>query len=595
MWQCTSQSSLWPEQWAANPLNMVDVDLKNLQPELTGRLQKLMLLRLLFVSLLLGASIFIQVRETKAYFGDIQTSHYFLIATIYFLTFIYIILFKKLKDLSKQAYLQLLVDTIFITAIIYSTGGIDSIFSFLYILTIINASIILYRKGGMIIASSSSILYGLLLDLHYYNVIDPFGSRLNYGLEYQELNIIYTIVVNITAFYLVAFLSSYPSEQARKSQVELKAKEDDIIKLEALNEWIIRSITSGLVTLDGQGRIILFNPAAEGIFGINAGEVIGQEVTNIFPFLTDYFEKKGEEVPSREIKNPPGFIDMQYSGRNDKELSLRFSISPLRIPNGDQKGHILFFQDITDMRRIEEEIKKVEGLALIGELAAGIAHEIRNPMASISGSIQMLKEGLERDEVNRRLINIILREINRLNHLVNDFLLFARPSPANIREFDLSQLIIESLELFKNSGKWNDQMKVETIINGNIKLVSDPEQIKQVLWNIFLNAVEAMPGKGSLRISAEAVEKRDIPESKKEMVKITVRDTGKGFSKNALSNLFTPFFTTKEGGSGLGLAIVKRIVEGLKGSVYGKNHPDGGAVITVLLEKKASQLDNVHS
>jgi len=540
---------------------MVEHDLKDPRPELTGRLQTLMLLRLLIVSLLLGVSAFIQIRETRAYFGEIQTSHYLLIATIYFLTFIYIILFKTRENLTRQAYLQLLVDTFFITAIIYSTGGIDSIFSFLYILTIINASTILYRRGGMIIASSSSILYGLLLDLHYYDVIDPFGSRWDYGLEYQSFNIFYTIVVNISAFYLVALLSSIGSEQARKSQVELKAKEDDIIKLEALNEWIIRSIKSGLVTLDGQGKIILFNPAAEDIFGISS--------------------PKG---------NPPRFIDLPYLGNHDKGLSLRFFISPLRIPNGDQKGRILFFQDITEMKRIEEEMKKVEGLALIGELAAGIAHEIRNPMASISGSIQMLKEGLNKDDIDGRLMDIILREINRLNNLVNDFLLFARPKPSGIREFDLKPLIIESLELFKNSGKWNDQMKVETYYHGDIRLVSDPEQIKQVLWNIFLNAVEAIQDRGILYVSAESVNNGKIFESKREMVRIIVRDNGRGFSEKALQYLFTPFFTTKEGGSGLGLAIVKRIVEGLGGTVYGANHPDGGGVITVLLQKQLSHL-----
>lgn len=556
---------------------MVDVDLKNPQPEMAGRLQNLMLLRLLFISLLLGASIFIQIRETKTYFGNIQASHYLLIATVYFLTFIYIILFKTLKNLKRQTYSQLLIDTVFVTAVIYSTGGIDSIFSFLYILTIINGSIILYRKGGMIIASSSSILYGLLLDLHYYGVIHPFSGGVGYSTVYQSSSIIYMTVVNIGAFYLVAFLSSYPSEQARKSRVELKAKEDDLVKLEALNEWIIRSIASGLITLDGQGKIILFNPAAESIFGIKAGEVIGRKIADILPFLSEHLEDRND--PSNtETGNRPGFTDLEYRDSKGKRSFLRFFISPLRIPNGDQKGQILFFQDITEMRHIEEEMKKVEGLALIGELAAGIAHEIRNPMASISGSIQMLKEGMEKDEVNRRLMDIVLREINRLNHLVNDFLLFARPKPSNHLRFNLNQLITESLELFKNSGKWNDKMAVETHFNPELDIVSDPEQVKQVLWNIFLNAVEAMPEKGVLRIDTDTT-----TDHGKKMVKVSVRDTGNGFSETALSHLFIPFFTTKEEGSGLGLAIVKRIVEGLKGSVSGENHPDGGAEITVLL------------
>jgi two-component system sensor histidine kinase PilS (NtrC family) len=175
-----------------------------------------------------------------------------------------------------------------------------------------------------------------------------------------------------------------------------------------------------------------------------------------------------------------------------------------------------------------------------------------------------------------------------LNHLVNDFLLFARPRPLDLQEFDLSQLTIESLELFKNSGNWTDKLRVETDFRQDIKLESDPEQIKQVLWNLFLNASEAMPDGGVVRVCADMVENRDSSEPGKKMVRITVRDSGQGFSTRALSHLFTPFFTTKEGGSGLGLATVKRIVEGLKGKVHGENHPDGGAQITILLHPSPS-------
>jgi two-component system, NtrC family, sensor histidine kinase PilS len=564
---------------------MVGNDLKIYQQELSGRLQKLMLLRLVFVSILLGASIFIQIKQTKTYFGDIQTSHYFLIATIYFLTFIYIILFKKNKDLSRQAYLQLLADTFFVTAIIYSTGGIDSIFSFLYILTIINASIMLYRRGGMIIATSSSLLYGLLLDLHYYNVINPIGERISYYGTFQGFNITYLTFVNIAAFYLVAFLSSYPSEQARKSEVKLKAKEDDIIKLEALNDWIIRSMTSGLISLDGEDRITLFNPAAEEIFGLKADNVIGVRITDALPFLKGFMASKEKDREYTGSKHD--IIDLQYTGNEGMKSYLRFFLSPLRIPEGDQKGKVLFFQDITEIRRIEEEMKKVEGLAMTGELAAGIAHEIRNPMASISGSIQILKDDFERNNVNRRLMDIILREINRLNSLVNDFLLFARPKPADYREFNLNQLILESVELLKNSAKWDNKIDLSIDINEMITIISDPDQIKQVLWNILLNAAEAIPEGGIIHIDA-AVEDRgaEFFEPGGNIVKIAIRDSGKGFSEDALSSIFTPFFTTKEGGSGLGLATVSRIVGGLKGRVWGRNHPDGGAEVTILLRKE---------
>ena len=556
------------------------------QAELSGRLQALMLLRVVFVSLLLGASVFIQIKETQAYFGHIQAFHYLLFATIYFLTFLYAVIFKYSKNLFWFAYFQLSLDTLFVTAVIYATGGIESIFSFLYILTIINGSIILYRRGGMIIASCSSILYGLLLDLHYYNIVHPLGSRGTYAFEHQSFHLFFLILVNIAGFYLVAYLSGYLSEQTRRSRVELKAKQIDFYKLEILNESIINSISSGVIALDGNNRIMLFNPAAEKIFGIKADRASGQRIEQALSALSDYL---GELQPPsiRSSEKLPPFIDIPYWRPSCEKTHLRLSISPLRLPFGDQNGYILIFQDMTEVKRIEKKMKKVKGLALIGELAAGIAHEVRNPLASISASIQMLKDGLEKDDVNRRLMNIISREIKRLNRLVNDFLLFARPKKSNLEEFDLNELVLESLELFKNSQHWTGKIRVLTDLQHPIRLESDPEQIKQVFWNVFLNACDAMSDGGSLRVATDLGS--DPPQSDRKMVKIVFHDTGKGFDEKVLSQLFTPFFTTKANGSGLGLAIVKRIVEELKGEVLGDNHPNGGAEITILLPMSPAQ------
>jgi two-component system sensor histidine kinase PilS (NtrC family) len=561
---------------------MVNPDQKIRRAELSSGLQRLMFLRVLFVSLLLGVSLFIQAKATKTYFGDIQTSHYALIAVIYCLSFVYIVLLKRSKNLVNIAYLQLILDTFLITAIIYATGGIESIFSFLYILTIIYGSIILYRKGGMIVASSSSILYGLLLDLHYYGIIEPIGSRLNYTIEYHSPHFFYTLIVNIAAFYLVAFLGSYASEQTRRSRVELRAKQNDLIKLEALNEWIIQSITSALITLDDEGRIILFNPAAEEIFGIPANQAVSRPLDEVLPALREAMDNGLKTSGYHgESRKPQALMDVPYVRSDGEKMFLQTSVSPLSLPGGSQRGQILFFQDMTAMRQIEAEMKRVEGLALAGQLAAGIAHEIRNPMASISGSIQILKEGLEKDAMSSRLMDIILREVSRLNHLVSDFLLFARPKAADVQTFDLNQLIRDSLELFRNRGEWTTKVRVETAMNGPLEMKSDPEQIKQLLWNLYLNAVEAMLDGGTLHISTNM---EDAKKTQRRYAKITIRDTGNGFSKEALDNLFTPFFTTKEGGSGLGLAIVKRIVEGLRGEVHGRNHAEGGAEITLILD-----------
>jgi two-component system sensor histidine kinase PilS (NtrC family) len=554
-------------------------DLKATRQELVSRLQRLMFLRVVVISFLLGASVFIQVRQTRTYFGDLQTTHYALIVSIYFLTLVYVILLKTLKDLIKLAYGQLLVDTLLVTAIIYATGGIESIFSFLYMLVIINGSILLYRRGGMIIASVSSILYGTLLDLHYFGMIEPLGSRLAQPSAYHGAYLFYTVAVNIAAFYLVAFLSSYATEQARKSKVELKARQADIVKLEALNEWIVRSIRSGLITLDDQGRIISFNPAAEEMFGILSEAVIGKSAGDVLPFIKEPIQDRlnGTKLGQDE------FIDLSYQRANGEKLFLRCSISPLNLPEGGHGGHILFFQDLTAMKQIEEEMRKVEGLAMAGQLAAGIAHEIRNPMASISGSIQILKESLDKDDINGQLMDIILREINRLNDLLSDFLLFARPKQAKLEWFDLNELILESLDFFRNSGKWVDKIRVHTKFHTPLRLESDPYQVRQVLWNLLLNASEAMPDGGSLYIQTELFDSKGGRGNRNKQVRMTIRDTGKGFTEDAIKHLFTPFFTTKEGGSGLGLAIVKRIVEGLKGWVYGKNHSEGGAEVTILL------------
>lgn len=556
--------------------------LKTPPSELSSRLQQLMLLRVLIVSALLGALVFIYPRHTGAYTGILQTSHFILIVTVYFLTFLYIILFKKMRNLWHLTYFQLFMDTVLVTVVIYTTGGIESFFSFLYILTIISASILLYRRGGLIIASSSSILYGLLLDLHYYGIIVPMGSQAKlYGSD-QGAYILFRILAHTAAFYLIAMLSSFLSEQTRKSKDELEAKKVDITKLEIINERIIKSIASGLITVDDNDRIILFNPAAERIFGLTAKETNGRLLSEVLPFLEGRLSSDSSRFNDHRSSS---FMDIPFHSRDGRDLFLRLSISPLSLSDGKERGRILVIQDLTDIKRIEKEMQRVEGLAMIGELAAGIAHEIRNPMASISGSIQMLREGieLEKDDINNRLMEIIMREVNRLNHLVNDFLRYARPQKVNMATFDLCELIRDSLALFKNTGGLTDKITVETSLKEPIHLESDPEQVKQILWNLFLNARDAMPTGGTLAIEAKAFRNPEITPSDPRMVELIIRDTGTGFSEKARENLFIPFFTTKEEGSGLGLATVKRIIEGLKGQVYGTNHEEGGAQITIIL------------
>jgi two-component system, NtrC family, sensor histidine kinase PilS len=555
--------------------------------ELFKRIRTLMFMRILFVSLLLGASIVIHIRETRTYFGYIQDFHFFLLAAVFLLTFGYVIILRVSKQLLWFAHLQLLLDTLLITAIIYSTGGMDSIFSFLYILTIINASIILYKRGAILIASASSILFGLLLDLQFYGWIHPLGSYNAMVSEYQRVRLFYFIVANMTAFYLVAFLSSYLSEQTRKSRAELKAKQIDFDQLEVLKDAIINSIDSGLIALDDQDRVILCNPSAESLFGIEPSRSLGMSIHEILPVVSAYLDRQ-DASSALMLRGKVPFVDIPFERPGQEPLHLRLSLSHLRLGSNPNQGHILVFQDMTTTKKIEQEMKKVEGLALIGELAAGIAHEIRNPMASISGSIQLIRGRLDDDGINSRLMEIVLREINRLNRLVNDFLLFARPKKIKLRPFDLNELIMESLELFENSQHWDERVHVSTRISNGTTFVSDPELVKQVLWNLFINAFEAMPDGGSMQVLTR--KENGGADFQQMAVRIEVRDTGKGFDDSVMPHLFTPFWTTKEQGSGLGLAIVKRVVDTLHGRVFGENHPEGGAQVTILLPSLSPEI-----
>jgi len=342
-----------------------------------------------------------------------------------------------------------------------------------------------------------------------------------------------------------------------------------------LKENIIQSISSGLVALDGHGKIIVFNRGAERIFNIDSRDAIRKDINDIIPFIMPYLK----------VNEPNKFSQLSYKRSDDQQIELLLNISPLKEQDGRKKGEILVFQDTTRIREMEREVKRMEDLAMLGELAAGIAHEIRNPLASISGSIQVLDDGLSKEDapINKRLMEIILREINRLNHLVNDFLQFARPQRVEIGEFDLNQLIMDTLYIFQNSQNWSQHLDVETRFFSPLRIKSDQQQVKQVFWNIFLNACEAMPEGGLIRVRTDKIREFNRRGELVDSVRVKVEDSGPGIEPKVIKDMFKPFSTTKEGGSGLGLAIVKRIVEGFGGEVSGQNLQNGGAAITILL------------
>ena len=547
--------------------------------ELLRKIKRLMFIRLLFATFLLIASAVVQWRAYLSFSSTTILSLYILTGIIYFLTVCYAVVLTRLKDLRLFGYIQLVLDAVFVTALIYVTGGIESTFSFLYILTIINAAIMLYRRGGMLIASASSILYGALLDLQYFGIVYPFSPRPSAIISYTSGYYFYTILMNISAFYIVAFLSSYLAEELRRSSAKLQAKQYDLDQLELLNRNIVQSINTGIITLDNSLKVTYVNRAAENISGLKSQEMEGREIGDIFPEIMTFLRPR---VPSRDAQTTkPSRDEFRFRRRDGATIHLGFSQSALKDPHGREFGVILIFQDLTELRRMEEQVRRMDRLAVVGELAAGIAHEIKNPLASLSGSIQVLRDELHLEPVHRRLMEIVLREAERLNALVYEFLLFSKPAKAVEGSVDVNQVVNDTLVVLQNSSEMAKTIEIRKILTNDLRIRIDPQQLQQVIWNLMLNAVQEMKGGGTLAIATAVHWGTDGSEGEKRFGRISISDTGPGIPPENQDKIFDPFFTSKETGTGLGLTIVHRIVENYHGKIFLRSDHQNGTTFVL--------------
>jgi two-component system sensor histidine kinase PilS (NtrC family) len=557
--------------------------------ELLGKIKWLMVLRLLFATFLLVATVVVQARAYPSFSNTSLASLYLLTGVIYFLTLCYALLLDRIKKYILFAYVQLVFDVLFVTALIYVTGGIESIFSFMYILTIINAAIMLYRRGGLLIASASSIGYGSLLDLQYFGIIHPYYTRASELMTYTIGYYFYTLLMNIAAFYLVAFLSSYLAEELRRSSVKLKAKQYDLDQLELLNRNIVQSINTGLITLNKQLEISYINPAVEQISGFGYRDLEGIHIGDIFPKIVPYLSISDRRGDNDDMPQPQKGIDVDFDRRDGTRLHLGFSQSILKNPGGDEIGLILILQDLTEFRQMQEQVRRMDRLAVAGELAAGIAHEIKNPLASLSGSIQMLRDEVDFGPMQQRLMDITMREAERLNALVNEFLLFSRPEKAVDRSVEVNEVIEDTLEMLKNSPELSRPIRIEKTLSKNLWVLIDPQRLQQVIWNLVLNAVQEMKNSGRLSVATAIRTKRgsgDAPrdyarDRQEKLAEISISDTGPGILPENQGKVFDPFFTTKDQGTGLGLTIVHRIVENYDGKIFLDSDGRSGTTFTL--------------
>src|SRR5579864_3965692 len=478
----------------------------------------------------------------------------------YALSLFYVLLLSFWEEQQVQAVLQVVTDLVMVSLVVHLTGGWDSSLNFLYPLVIIVACILLPRIWAYLTSALAFILYGCVLDLNYYAVVPSFATT------HPELKALQAIIfVNLFGYLAVAYLAGLLAAKLRQVDVKLKDASGALESLQALHENIIQSISGGLITTGLDGRISLVNMAARQMLGAG-DELIGKSVNELF---LDPLPHVGSERAHGEVRFQPG---------NGFRKTFRVIVSTLTIPGRGASGYVYTFDDLTEIRRLEREVRIQDRLAAVGRLAAAIAHEIRNPLTSIAGSVSMLSSASEMTEEQRQLLQIVTRESERLNNIITDFLAYSRGKQYRFDKVDLVLLLEDTLTLLEH------RMVAEKTgirIQRNLKFkeaatLADGDKIKQVFWNFSQNAVRAMKPGGTLTVSLE---------SAGDDWQINFADTGHGMTPQQTEKIFEPFQSGFDGGTGLGLAIVYQIVQAHEGKVWARSKLGEGTTFVLRLRR----------
>jgi two-component system sensor histidine kinase PilS (NtrC family) len=525
------------------------------------RLVWLTLLRIVLVSLLLAFSAVALLRQPREELDLKEQLLYGVILATYVASLVYLLMLRGSTSLHRPlAWVQIVGDVVIAAVLISMTGGAESVIVFMFPLTVVTAAVLLYRRGAMVAAVSSSL--ALLVVLAFNGGLADLPDSWPTPPAVPFARLAFFGSANVAAIFLTAALASYLAEQLRSARLSLTARETEYLALERLHESIVRSIPSGIITADRFGRVTFLNRSAEQITGLS-GSCAGEPLVRLMPAL------EGRLAPGTPLDR----FEADHLLPEGERRRLGFTVSPLLDREGQNHGYVLAFQDLTQIRAMESAMARSERLAAVGTMAAGLAHELRNPLASMSGSVQMLVGNKAFDDDDRRLMGIVLREADRLNALVSEFLQFARPSPAQLEPIDLRQVVDSTLALFANDPT-RSGIQVRTELAESLPVIGDLGQLGQVLWNLLGNAADAMPEGGEIRVVARR---------RGEQVELAVSDHGPGISPDDLPRIFDPFFTTKELGTGLGLAIVHAIVQAHHGEVLVHSETGRGATLSVRL------------
>ena len=542
----------------------------NLRP----RLLTLIAVRVVASTLLLGWAVLIELSRPGSFPVD---PFFFLIGLTYGVNVVYLATLRFAETRGWLIDLQFAVDAVVVSAFIHLTGGVTSYFSSLYVLPIIAASAVRFGRTAIQVATFSAVLYLALVTAQYvpqdylpHLMLTPTPSADLPTLRFAQ----YTVFINLFGFLAVAWLSRSLAESLRSADARLEDASHQIEDLRAFNEHVIDRLLSGLVSADADCRIRTFNRAAATITGIPAADALGVDAATLLqvpphlrPSLTSLSEKQSLRV------------DLIYKTGDSRLIDLGLTATTIAFPDG-RPGYLFVFQDVTTIKRLEREARLRQRLAAVGEMAAGIAHEIRNPLASMSGSIQLLREELPLSDEQAQLMDIVLRESERLNHTIGSFLAYARPQRAAASRLDVRTVVEDAAALLRNSAEVRDTHRVDVDVPAKpVWYEADENQIRQIIWNLATNGLRAMKDGGGLRLSVCEAQDTTGPGE----VVIAVQDEGCGIPADEIDSIFQPFRSTFERGTGLGLATVHRIVTDYNGTIQVQSTVGSGTTMRVRL------------
>ncbi len=497
---------------------------------------------------------------------EIMVPIYVMLASAFVLNSVYLLYFDQaLKNWFPTAIL-FLFDTVFITCLNYYNGSNQSIFVFLYLVNIILCGFVFRSRGALFLALATSVAFNILI------IVGP---------ELKGQTLFFSVGLNNLAFYAVALLSGYLSDQLNFMGSELLARGKDLKRLKNLNDLIIQNIATGLITVDPKLEVLMCNRAATKILEYDARDLIGSSFEKIMPGISSFILQHEPEF-QKELSTR---FDFGYTNISGDKLNLEFVISPLIEADGVSNSYVLSFQDLTVVRRLEFAMRQSEKLAAVGQLAAGIAHEIRNPLASISGSIELLGQGGQMSpEEQKKLMNIVIREIDRLNNMITEFLDYVKPNQVSDESVQLSGLLTDICEMNKLNKNLRKDTEVILEITSKKVISGSRDKLRQALINIIINAHQAVSDQEKPKIKVVCIDG-----DKKVIVKIS--DNGVGIEEARLKKIFEPFHTTKAKGTGLGLAVTHKILEAHNAQIFVESQKGVGTGFTLEFPERTERND----